>query len=99
MKQHMILTAMFCLLLAFPGCGDDEKDAPDVGGGQPPVEASQTMKGSFESKYRRYAQRDKHEGQISPDKIVTQWRDTVWRNERVHTQLILWAETNVKGIS
>ena len=99
MKQYMILTAMFCLLLAFPGCGDDEKDAPDVGGGQPPVETPQNMKGSFESKYRRYAQRDKHEGQRSSDKIVTQWRDTVWRNERVHTQLILWAEKNVKGIS
>lgn len=33
MKQYMILTVMFCLLLAFPGCGGDEKDAPDVGGG------------------------------------------------------------------
>ena len=50
MKQYMILTVMFCLLLAFPGCGGDEKDAPDVGGGQPPVETPQNMKGSFESK-------------------------------------------------
>lgn len=99
MKKYMILTAIFCLLIAFPGCGSDDKDTPNGGVVEPPVEVPQTMKGSFESKYKRYAQRDKHEGQSSSDKIVTQWRDTVWRNERVHTQIILWAEKNVKGIT
>lgn len=93
----MMLTAICCLLLALPSCSSEEKGAPDEV--KPPVEIPQTMKGSFESKYKRYAQRDKHEGQTLSSKIVTLWRDTVWRNERVHTQIILWADKNVEGIS
>lgn len=99
--KNMSLILLFLSLL-FPSCSDD-KSAPEVEP-QPPVVVnppveSLTIKGSFESKYKRYAQKDKHEGQVSPSKVSVQWCDTVWRNDRAHKQIVLWTEKDVKGLT
>ena len=57
-----------------------EQPAPDK-----PVEAD--IKGSFAGKFVRY-----NRGDSAPQTIVTQWCDTVWRNDRVHQQLVLWTD-------
>lgn len=45
------------------------------------------LKGSFESKFVRYAEGDGFAGIA-----LKIWSDTVWQNDRIHKQLILWSE-------
>lgn len=52
--------------------------------------ASNKLLGSFESQYKRYTKGEKFVGQSNNNKILTQWSDTVWRNDRVHKQILLW---------
>lgn len=58
----------------------------------PQPQVASQLKGSFESQYKRYAQGEKHAGQSNLAKIETEWRDTVWANDRVHKQIVLWTE-------
>lgn len=45
---------------------------------------------SFESKYNRYREGQKHPGQNNAWKIRDTWADTVWLNDRAHTQIVVW---------
>ncbi len=50
-----------------------------------PVE-EESILGSFESKYKRY-----YKGQRFENEVNKIWRDTVWKNDRCHKQLVLWS--------
>lgn len=96
MDRNMIILIALQFLFAFSSCGDNG-NVPEPKPPVPPI--TQDIQGSFESKYKRYSQGEKHAGQTVASKIVTQWRDTVWRNERLHTQIVLWANEAKEGIS
>lgn len=55
---------------------------------------SQTLEGSFESKFKRYVKGEVFKGKKSDTtKLVG------WKGERLYTQIVLWSNTNEEGIS
>lgn len=79
---YIAITFVFCC------CSDNAKGEEPM----PQPQVASQLKGSFESQYKRYAQGEKHTGQSNLAKIETEWRDTVWANDRVHKQIVLWTE-------
>ena len=41
----------------------------------------------------RYAKGQKFTGQEDDRLVTTVWKDTLWQNERVHKQIVLWTES------
>lgn len=93
-----LLTFLFVLSLGMSACADEplgeetEKPEPPVEP-NPPVPSPVTLKGSFESKFVRYAKGQKFAGQTDDKRVTTLWRDTVWQNDRVHKQIVLWTKS------
>jgi hypothetical protein len=52
------------------------------------------VSGSFESKFNRY-----HQGQIFEGIQTDTWNDTVWQNDRIHKQIILWCDQYALNLS
>lgn len=96
MRKTMLVICILHLLFAFPCCSENKTIEGEL---PPPIESKEGIYGSFENKYKRYAEKEKHEGQNLSSKIITQWSDTVWQNERVHSQIVLWAEKDVENIT
>lgn len=92
MKKSILYLAMtMAALPAFCRCtpemSDDKTYRPPVA----EVEAPEPgMWASFESKYTRYSEGQKHAGQSNQKAVQTSWADTVWRNDRTHTQIVVW---------
>ena len=93
MEKTILLTILLYSLLA---CSRDSPiNVPDK---QEPIEppvAESPLQGSFESKFVRYAKGQLFVGQSDKSKIVTVWKDTVWQNDRVHKQLVLWSDNKM----
>ncbi len=94
MKRIAMLStaALAAAVLIFTGCSDEKSDGGTYK--PPPEEVTPPENGlwaSFESKFNRYCQGQKHPGQTNAAKIQTQWGDTVWINDRTHTQVMVWA--------
>ncbi len=65
-----------------------------------PVVTTPVLLGSFDQKWNRYSEGEKHPGESDSKKIETTWRDTLWRGDRAHKQLILWSTgKTVRNIS
>lgn len=81
-KKHMncFLTL---LILGCLGCGDKIEDSTPT---PPPTVPESNFKGSFETKFYRYAKSEKP----SMKNVSTEWKDTVWQNDRIHKQIVLW---------
>lgn len=97
--KNIILSATFLFLfsLGISACSDKPQATETENPEQPiepPVTPSATLKGSFESKFVRYTQGQKFAGQTDDTRITTMWKDTVWQNDRVHKQIILWSESD-----
>lgn len=96
--KNITLLATFLFLFSFgiSACSDEpqvaeiEKPEPPI---EPPVTPSAMLKGSFESKFVRYAKGQKFAGQTDDKRVTTVWKDTVWQNDRVHKQIVLWTES------
>ncbi len=90
-KNILYLSLMMVAMPAFCRCAPEMSDNRTY---RPPVveEAAPEpgMWASFESKYRRYSEGQKHAGQSNQNKVVTEWADTVWRNDRTQTQIVVW---------
>lgn len=89
------------MMPAVCGCEDPTSDG---GTYRPPVENVEEpqpgMWASFESRFNRYYEGKMHEGQVNAAKILTEWTDTAWINDRVHTQIMVWSNDDVfSGIS
>lgn len=96
--KNIILSATFLFLFSFgiSACSDKPQATETENPEQPiepPVTPSATLKGSYESKFVRYTQGQKFAGQTDETRITTVWKDTVWQNDRVHKQIILWSES------
>ena len=72
------------LALGLMGCS---KGADDPQPPKPPQPTETVLSCSLAGKYTRFAK-----GQTFIGKTVTEWNDTVWKNERVNQQIILWTE-------
>lgn len=97
--KNIILSATFLFLFSFgiSACSDKPQTTETENPEQPiepPVTPSATLKGSFESKFVRYTQGQKFAGQTDDTRITTVWKDTVWQNDCVHKQIILWSESD-----
>lgn len=97
--KNIILPATFLFLFSFgiSACSDKPQATETENSEQPiepPVTPSATLKGSFESKFVRYTQGQKFAGQTDDTRITTVWKDTVWQNDCVHKQIILWSESD-----
>ncbi len=86
---------MIPLLLAVPGFSGCAPELSDGGVYRPPVEAVEEPQpglwASFESRFNRYYEGKMHEGQANAAKIRTTWSDTLWINDRAHTQIMIWS--------
>lgn len=103
MKKSVISIVVCLLMPGFIACakvGADpeiEKPQPPV---TPPIESEAVLKGSFESKFVRYSKGQKFAGESDNAYVSTVWRDTVWMNDRIHKQLVLWVpEGRCDGIT
>lgn len=85
--MNLIKKHMNCFLTLFIlgclGCGDKIEDSTPT---PPPTAPESNFKGSFETKFYRYAKSEKP----SMEDVSTEWKDTVWQNDRVHKQIVLW---------
>ena len=52
------------------------------------------LNGSFESPYKQYAK-----GEVFSITSYYQWESVAWQGERLHKQIVLWADANVPNIS
>lgn len=76
---------LICLLVC---CGCSSSDSPSKGDNPKGPTVSETqIHGSFVGKFTRYTRGDKYTGSE-----IREWCDTVWRNDRVHQQLVLWTD-------
>ena len=97
-KITLLLSSLFFFSLGTSACSDEapsgNTEKPELPvNPEPPVTPSETLKGSFESKFVRYAKGQKFIGQEDDRLVTTVWKDTVWQNERVHKQIVLWTES------
>ncbi|GAA3611493.1 DUF4091 domain-containing protein [Flavivirga amylovorans] len=56
--------------------------------------AAQAINGSFESKFKRYQKNEMFSGTTTHN-----WAPVAWQGERIHTQIVLWSDTDIKGLS
>ena len=86
------ISVLMLTLPAFSMCSTELSDDKTY---RPPVEEIDPPQpglwASFESKFERYVQGQKHAGQSDQKAIVTEWADTVWRRDRTHTQIVVWS--------
>lgn len=84
MKKYAIalVSGLFCF--SFICCSDETSVSP-----KPTPQEKGSLEGSFESKFARY-----EKGEAFAGDLVKLWRDTVWRNDRIHKQIILWSTKN-----
>lgn len=79
--------SILLLLLCGLTCCSSDADTK-ANSSQAPSAANKTrLHGSFVGKFSRFTR-----GEMYTDNVVTEWCDTVWRNDRVHQQLVLWTE-------
>ena len=94
MKHKMINILLFSAFITLISCDKSgTEDIPVNPPVEPPVEEV-SIAGSYDSPYNRYSKGDKHIGQNNSAKVETIWSDTVWINDRVHKQLVLWSTQN-----
>ena len=86
--MKLLIYFSFALVLSLSACSAGSVVPVDPI--EPPV--SSTLQGSFESKFIRYEKGQKHIGQTFEAQISKVWKDTVWQNDRVHRQIILWTK-------
>lgn len=87
MKNKMIcLATSLAMVLGIASCAEDLSDDKTY---RPP-KGEPGLGVSFESKYNRYQKGQKHPGQNNAWKIQESWADTVWLNDRTHTQVVVW---------
>lgn len=55
---------------------------------------SQTLEGSFESKFKRYQKNESFSGTETQN-----WNTVAWKGDRIHKQIVLWSSSNVNGLS
>lgn len=55
---------------------------------------AQSLQGSFDSKYKRYLKNE-----AFTRTAERTWSTVVWKGERVHTQVILWSDSDINGLS
>lgn len=55
---------------------------------------SQSLEGSFESKFKRYQKNERFSGSVSHF-----WSPVAWKGERIHKQIVLWSTMNVTGLN
>ncbi len=96
MKKVLVYSfAAAFLALGLSGCkelSDDKTYKPPKG--EPGLGAS------FESKFNRYQQGQKHPGQSNAWKIQQSWADTLWLNDRTHIQIVVWTnDEDYDGLS
>lgn len=84
-----IYVHIFLLVLAVMGCHKDDPYLDNT----PPTPTTD-LKGSFENIFTRYKK-----GQTYNGRVISQWTDTVWKNDRVYKQLILWSDAVITGLS
>jgi len=53
-----------------------------------------TFSGSFDNKFNRYSQYQTHNALNELQLMADKWCDTVWKNDRAHSQLVLWIENS-----
>lgn len=102
MKKVKLLTVLIFSFLGYlTACSTDsptdDPKKPDNPVAPPMVESG--LKGSFESKFVRYSKGQQFSGQKDDSKVITIWKDTVWQNDRVHRQLVLWADKRYDGLT
>lgn len=100
-KAKLFTVLLFSLLCYLTACSaDSPADAPPKPERPvvPPVVKS-GLKGSFESKFVRYSKGQQFSGQQDGSKVMAIWKDTVWQNDRVHRQLVLWADKRYDGLT
>lgn len=87
--SSLFLFSLTCGLIACTeGLPTDDWGEPTA----PVTTETLSLQGSFESKFVRYVKGQKHEGQTVETKISTIWKDTLWRNDRTHKQIVLWSK-------
>ena len=95
MREFILpILILFGISVGVWACSDDP---PTIGQNNtdPTVtpSVSTALKGSFESKFVRYTKGQNFAGQTDEGLINAVWKDTVWQNDRIHKQLILWSES------
>ncbi|KGE15621.1 DUF4091 domain-containing protein [Sphingobacterium deserti] len=88
MKNLKICAIVVLLLGNLSGIADDTpiNDGNTVNG-------SDALNGSFESKFKRYSV-----GQMFTGIQEMNWSDTVWRNDRIHKQIVLWSDRALNDV-
>lgn len=96
LTRRLIFTALItsCSILVLSCNRTIPSDDPDV------PEDKAILSGSFETKWKRYSENQFHPGQEDKRLQEKEWRDTLWRGDRAHKQLVLWTtDKPVRGIS
>lgn len=88
-QKYFIASLIFFLNIACKNA--DPKPTEPI---EPDKEVKKSLNGSFESKFNRYTR-----GQTFIGNEVKAWVDTAWKNDRIHKQLILWADKNIDDLS
>lgn len=89
--MNRYLAFILILLYSLISCATNNSVIEQDGGIVPPSSNGDiSIRGSFESKWKRYSQGEQFIGQTDDKYISTIWKDTVWLNDRVHVQLLLW---------
>ncbi|MEC3905529.1 glycoside hydrolase domain-containing protein [Tamlana sp. 2201CG12-4] len=57
------------------------------------ISFSQTLQGSFESKFKRYQKSETFTGNINQT-----WDVVAWKGERIHKQMVLWTNETINGL-
>lgn len=91
MKKVKLFSVLLFLCYLTACSADSPIDSPKPDKPTPPT-VKFGLKGSFESKFARYVKGQQFAGQSDPAKVITAWKDTVWQNDRVHKQLVLWTD-------
>lgn len=101
MKNVKLTVLLFLFLGYLAACSaDSPKDDPQKPDGpEAPPMVESGLKGSFESKFVRYSKGQQFAGQKDDSKVITIWKDTVWQNDRVHRQLVLWTNKRCDGLT
>lgn len=58
------------------------------------ISYSQTLHGSFESKFKRYQKNEGFSGTPTQS-----WNTVAWKGERIHKQIVLWSDDNIKNLN
>ncbi|MCC8113698.1 MAG: DUF4091 domain-containing protein [Bacteroidales bacterium] len=90
MKSHIYISFIALSSVLFSCHDHNENTLP-----QEPVITDGELLGSFVGKFSRFSKGESYQGTVT-----TEWNDTVWTNERVHQQIMLWtSQESVSGLS